>query len=437
MNLKYFEGENSIYTYGAMKLHSKEITVIFLFKGATGKEILKITSDEMQSKPCTLLNEPINLNTYLEENINSFISEYLNNKYDFTLHEGTYQETINYSKSILNEELLLEGKPITEIRATVNFHFEYKISLKEGLDSTFVRYENRLIGFFDVLGLTEILKTAPLEAIYAEYCKYIDYSNSFVFNNSKNGVTNLNSKGNFEEAQFLFDSIVCVSKPINETHNIQNFISGCVKLLELGFKQKLPLRGAISYGNFIKDKSRNLFLSSEFAELVKAEQGQDWAGCAILEPAQQIVTDAIYGANQFAQKTAFDRSSIIIPYGVPFKEGRQTIMPCLNYYYFLSRNEVHKGLKYLSANKNKFYYTSLFFEYLNSLQDPQQLLFEQQGIKVYLKAMKMASGMRLILVDSEGNEIKHTNDITTTIAIVSNDGEKSLSQRITFKANTY
>ena len=141
-----------------------------------------------------------------------------------------------------------------------------------------IKLENRLIAFLDVLGFSARLEREKIESLHQQYSAFIDEAKNATFFIAQGDNT---GRKNFEFSQFLFDSIVLVSCPVDDIYNVNNFVSAVSLLLELGFQNKLPLRGAISQGNFLYDQERNIFLSERFPELVKFELKQEWAGCSI------------------------------------------------------------------------------------------------------------------------------------------------------------
>lgn len=127
--------------------------------------------------------------------------------------------------------------------------------------------DNRLIAFLDVLGFSARLEKEAIESLHQQYASFIDQAGNATFFSAQGDNT---GRKNFDFSQFLFDSIVLVSRPVDDVFNVNNFLSAVSLLLELVFKNKLPLRGAISQGDFLYDEVRNIFLSSRFPELAKS-----------------------------------------------------------------------------------------------------------------------------------------------------------------------
>jgi hypothetical protein len=140
---------------------------------------------------------------------------------------------------------------------------------------------------------------------------------------------------NFEYAQFLYDSIVVVSHPVDDVFNVNHFVGAVALLLELGFGSGLPLRGAVGLGSFLLDQERGIFLSECFPDLVRMEKRQEWAGCVVLSDAEQLVWNAILGVGELpGPGTDQKRNQLVHMYGVPaaaayLAEGRAFAPPTL------------------------------------------------------------------------------------------------------------
>src|SRR3569833_1930343 len=110
-------------------------------------------------------------------------------------------------------------------------------------------YENRQIGFFDLLGFSKLLETRPIADLHQEYAALIDEANTAIFQSQPDGTRN------FEKTQFLFDSLVLVSHSL-EPKAVGNFIFATLQIMERSFECGFYLRGCIAMGDFLDDPSR-------------------------------------------------------------------------------------------------------------------------------------------------------------------------------------
>lgn len=259
--------------------------------------------------------------------------------------------------------------------------------------------ENRLIAFLDVLGFSSQLKTSGLEAVYYNYSKFIDDAKTMVFYKTPG-----NSAGttNFEFAQFQFDSIILVSHPTFDTHNVNNFIASVSYLMEMGFKSKLPLRGAIGVGSFLLDEGRNIFMSDSLPEIVHFEGEQEWPGCAVLENAEKIVLEA---AIPIADIPNFGfsqtRNSPVHYYNIPLKNGAIRNLLAINFCFFMTESDIMMGMSYLIHPKNQNF--SNYFHFLKGLQLETHKLGKDYFPAVEMKVMKTRTGDKIAFLDSVGN----------------------------------
>jgi hypothetical protein len=171
--------------------------------------------------------------------------------------------------------------------------------------------------------------------------------------------------------------------------------------LELGFKDQLPLRGAISQGDFLFDDERNIFLSKEFPELAKFELRQEWPGCAILPSADKTVLDSSMGIKSkkdfpFEQK----RNQLFHRYEVPLKKDESKCLYVLNFLFFLSGQEIDEGIDFLiHAKKENFI---KYFEFLKNLPLEIQILDEGLAPAVSCAHLATRSGVRFKFIDKDG-----------------------------------
>jgi len=256
-----------------------------------------------------------------------------------------------------------------------------------------IKFENRLIAFLDVLGFSARLETDDIEELHHKYSSFIDEAKVKTFYEAQGDGE---GRKNFDFSQFLFDSIVLVSCPIDDVYNVNNFVAAVSFLLELGFKNKLPLRGAISRGDFLFDPERNIFLSERFPELAKFELKQEWAGCSVLHHAEEIILSSSMGEGE---KLLGDqrRDQPFHRYTVPLKDGEELNCLVLNYLFFLTEAEINEGIDFLISVKKEE--NVKYFEFLKNLPLPLQVLQPQFFPAKYAAIMTTRSGFRIKFAD--------------------------------------
>ncbi|MFO7551508.1 MAG: hypothetical protein R6W80_08865 [Haliea sp.] len=276
-----------------------------------------------------------------------------------------------------------------------------------------MRLENRLIAFLDVLGFSSRLENEDIRTLHNQYSSYIDEAKNTTFYAAQGDRT---GRKNFDFSQFLFDSIVLVSCQVDDVYNVNNFVSAVTLLLELGFKNNLPLRGAISQGDFLYDQERNIFLSERFPKLAKFEEKQEWAGCTVLRHAEQTILDAVFGLkslNDLPEQQL--RNQVVHRYKVPLKKSEIFDGLALNYLLFLTEAEILSGIDYLIAEKRKK--NEEYFEFLKSLPLPLQKLEPEFYPAIYCVSTTTRSGMRVKFIDGDGNHCEPGVKEYTWVAI--------------------
>lgn len=258
--------------------------------------------------------------------------------------------------------------------------------------------EDRLIAFLDVLGFSNLLTSHPLSEVHIKYSSFIDQAKTKTFFKTEGDNS---GRTNFAFAQFLSDSLVLVSNPIDDVYHVNSFIAAVHFLLEIGFMNNLPLRGAIGRGNFLVDDERNIFLSERFPELVKLEANQEWTGCVIADSAESIVLESIFGKctrNDFLEHQL--RNNPVHLYEIPTKKIPLKLL-AINFLFFLTEAQIKSGINYLIEPKKQNMLK--YFDFLISLPIEIQSLQPEFYPAIELKAMKTRSGMRSIFLDENGN----------------------------------
>jgi hypothetical protein len=131
--------------------------------------------------------------------------------------------------------------------------------------------------------------------LHREYAALIDEASQSVFEQQAIAGSPEPHVSNFQKSQFLFDSLVVVSYPTSDVKNICKFVLSCLLLMEKAFGRGFFLRGCISLGDFLDDPGRDIFLSSQFPRLVRAEKAQEWLGCYIDDIAENVVLNGVFG----------------------------------------------------------------------------------------------------------------------------------------------
>lgn len=159
-----------------------------------------------------------------------------------------------------------------------------------------MKYQNRLLAFFDILGFKEHLRKKDLDTLYGEYGDFIDKANQDIFGDVKT-IYGEPTVSNFNKSIIFSDSILLISYEIDSIQNINKFLLGCITLMQEAINHGFILRGAIGHGEAIYDEEKNIFLSKEFAELYVKESKQNWAGCGIFvnDEIKEKIVNAVFG----------------------------------------------------------------------------------------------------------------------------------------------
>ncbi|MHA1410135.1 MAG: hypothetical protein ACTSQY_07515 [Candidatus Odinarchaeia archaeon] len=133
---------------------------------------------------------------------------------------------------------------------------------------------NGFIGYFDILGFSELLRTleeAAFEKKFEKYCTILNEATS----REKRGL----------EYTFFSDSVIINSTQgeLNDLLNISKAISEIN--YNLTMKLSVAICGCISYGNFTKrtDNGNTMITGTPILDAIRYEKNQNWVG-TILSP---------------------------------------------------------------------------------------------------------------------------------------------------------
>ena len=277
----------------------------------------------------------------------------------------------------------------------------------------------RLIAFFDILGFSDRLRVMPMGELHALYSELIDNVRDTIFEPIATTGELAERRTNFDRADFMFDSIILVSRDLSDPKvrgpAVHNFVSSCSTLMEKSFARQLPLRGCVGLGDYLEDKSRNIFLSRLFADLVSAENNQEWSGCMILPNAADLITDATYLDSARVARAPHGELPIL-PFDVPTKSGAPSRRWCINWGYFLPESSRAIGMSFLVGAKAKN--TSAFATYVDSLPSRNYLLPDRFRPAVRMLAQATRGGMRLMFKNEAGEPVDPAPGQELNIAVL-------------------
>jgi hypothetical protein len=272
----------------------------------------------------------------------------------------------------------------------------------------------RLIAFLDILGFSSRLETMPPGDLHAIYAGLIDHAKRFVFRQEDGPAGNLRS--NFAKAQFLFDSIVLISNPVDDDtgpKNVFDFLSATALLFEKSFGRAMPLRGCIGYDDVFLDESRQIFLSPSFPALVREEKTQDWSGVTLLPTAVNPVLTALYGDAE--SEIARNGTGHVIQYATPRKSDGNSEAWCLNWAYLCNADDLRAGLTFLTGRKREE--TQRFADHVRELIGPGAPVAEayRPVHRVLLQGARV--GFHIKFVDQAGNGVSPPAGSTFNLVI--------------------
>jgi hypothetical protein len=139
-----------------------------------------------------------------------------------------------------------------------------------------------VVALFNVLGFGDLIKRFPLEEIHEKYRRLLAIvssksSHAFLDARPAGDGTSVPFLGYVEiEHDYFSDTILLWthSNPATLTY----FLHTCARFMCEALQAELPLRGAVTLGTAIMDKSERTYLGPPIDEAARAEKAQQWIG---------------------------------------------------------------------------------------------------------------------------------------------------------------
>jgi len=142
-------------------------------------------------------------------------------------------------------------------------------------------------------------------------------------------------------------------------------------LMMLFAMQRMPLRGAIGFGDYTYTSNPKIFLSDIFKRLSHAEREQEWAGCVVLPQFEDQFVSELFDSGVPEPR----RSCLLLRYPVPLKNDRIQTAWCLNWLDFHLNRRYRQHLRAtMAGDPTKWQNTEKFLQYFETLPDNRMSL---------------------------------------------------------------
>jgi hypothetical protein len=239
-----------------------------------------------------------------------------------------------------------------------------------------------------------------LKAVTEKYALLINEANTRIFSPETIAGSKVKSENNFGIGEFVFDTVVLISHPI-EPKSVCKFIFSTILLMQLFFKNNMPLRGAIGVGEYCTDSNNTAFLSNAFKRLSEWEKNQQWTGCTLLEEIEELVITNLLGSKPSDNFKSTPIHQLMIPL-----RKRDKKRWCLNWAYMTPSKTIENGLPYLEGDSKKILNTKKYLKKIASMKDDHQLLPKEFLPAKIMKTMKSRSSTRVLFEDGHGNAVE-------------------------------
>lgn len=193
---------------------------------------------------------------------------------------------------------------------------------------------------FDILGYKDLLEHNKLDDIVDIYYNCIKNREMPVFAFGNLRTSDLNPSVQAERLMFsdtfiLYNRFYDDEKPVEKLQRTFAYLIYCVYLLRFSFDSGIPLRGALSFGEYYIDKEDSCFLGSPILEAYNESNRQNWCGAVVCNSALNVikeilknddVSNYIRNKHQFCRNENCDKlcdkdiEELIIEYEIPYKD---------------------------------------------------------------------------------------------------------------------
>lgn len=136
-------------------------------------------------------------------------------------------------------------------------------------------FPNRWLAYFDILGFSQLIKSTHPDIILELYNEALD-----LFENEKKD-TGLSSL-HFSDT-FIFYS----SDDTPESYTWIQLVAS--KFMHSCLKKHIPMRGAITVGEFYVDSEKGIYMGKALIEAYHEAESQDWIGLILTKSAEEKV----------------------------------------------------------------------------------------------------------------------------------------------------
>jgi hypothetical protein len=206
-----------------------------------------------------------------------------------------------------------------------------------------------------------------------------------------------------EVAEFVFDTLVLVSHPLDALNGAASFLSCVCGLMAHFAMNNLPLRGAVGIGDFLADEGTKLFLSDIFKRLNYAISEQAWSGCCILEEYEAQIPNHVFAQSE----TSSGRSAGLCRYRVPMKRGQSKELWCLNWLHAMPDASVDSLLEYLHGDEEKYTHTKAFIDYFRGFPSNLMELPAEFSPATFVRMSRLGTVKSVSYWDAAGNPAKY------------------------------
>lgn len=174
-----------------------------------------------------------------------------------------------------------------------------KLTDKDIEDKTIQGY----IALFDILGYRQWIKERSLKEVVTvhENMKHVVRINieSFLNQAFREKVVRVYS---YADTFLIYTNQICAT-------GLKTIMSACRGMFEAAIWFGLPIRGAVTSGEFYS--SENTITGKPLIEAFKMEQEQDWIGCWIANACFDKITEE--------EKETYEKDKIVVRYLIPFQ----------------------------------------------------------------------------------------------------------------------
>jgi len=237
---------------------------------------------------------------------------------------------------------------------------------------------NRTVAFLDILGFGVMVNETPINELSKKYENLIDtleYLIRPVYFTKEHSTLfpDHPTHSPWCVMNIFSDSIILISLDESLISSLKLIIYSW-RLTQVCLSFKMPVRGAVTFGEIYINQNKNITLGCALTNAVKLEKKQQWIGVSLDENMENLLPELFHQIREIPIL-----SNIFFRYEVPFKEDKRKLLHTLNWRWNMIVESGTRSLFSCSNDENIKKKISNTLDYAKAVVDSGQIYVKDQN----------------------------------------------------------